>query len=175
MTEPSADKPQAQPRIRGFEAALPIALLRARAATAHKFKPHTDAEGLSQPQWRVLRALAAGEPLDSKTLAQRCALLQPSLSRIFRSLMDRGLIEDHPTDDYRSRFMKLTPAGQEIFNRVAVISEAVYRDIEHAYGREELMDLLEKLNRLCAVCDALPDLPIEMPEAGRHPNQRSRR
>lgn len=170
MSKPAPpEATQAPPRIRGFEAALPIALLRARAATAHKFKPHTDAEGLSQPQWRVLRALAAGEPLDSKTLAQRCALLQPSLSRIFRSLLDRGLIEEHQTDDYRSRFMKLTPAGQEIFDRVAVISEAVYRDIENAYGREELMDLLEKLNRLCTVCDALPDLPLEMPEAGRRP------
>lgn len=157
------------PRIRGFEAALPIALLRARAATAHKFKPHTDAEGLSQPQWRVLRALAADEMLDSKTIAQRCALLQPSLSRIFRSLLDRGLIEEQKTDDYRSRFMKLTPAGQEIFDRVAVISEAVYSDIENAYGREALMELLESLNRLCTVCDALPDLPLETPEAGRSP------
>ncbi len=175
MTKPSPDNPQPQPRIRGFEAALPIALLRARAATAHKFKPHTDGEGLSQPQWRVLRALAAGEPLDSKTLAHRCALLQPSLSRIFRSLLGRGLIEAHPTDDYRSRFMKLTPAGQAVFDRVAVISEAVYRDIENAYGRDELTDLLEKLNRLCAVCEALPDLPIEMPRTKSTPADEQQR
>jgi homoprotocatechuate degradation regulator HpaR len=156
-------------RLRGFEAALPIALLRARAATAHKFKRHTDAEGLTQPQWRVLRALAAGEPLDSKTLADRCALLQPSLSRIFRSLTKRGLIIEHDSTDFRSRFFKLTQTGQDIFDRVAVISEAVYRDIENVYGREDLIQLLQALNRLRTVCDALPDLPMSMPADGRKP------
>lgn len=152
-----------RPVIRGFEAALPIALLRARAATAQKFKPHTDAAGLTQPQWRVLRALAAGEPLDSTTLAKRCALLPASLSRIFRALEKRGLIKRSHSDDARRRKVTLTAAGQALFRRIAVISEAVYQDIERVYGREELFDLLEKLQRLAEVAESLPDLPIEMP------------
>jgi len=147
-------------KLRGFEAALPIALLRARAATSHKFKPHTDARDLSQPQWRVMRALASGEALDSRTLARRCALLPPSVSRIVRSLQDRGLVAPGDAPDGRTRPLVLTAAGQAIFDDVAVISEAVYRDIEVAFGREALVALLAELRRLTEVCDALPDLPL---------------
>lgn len=151
-------------RLRGFEASLPIALLRARQATAHKFKPHTDAVGLSQPQWRVIRALAAGTPLDVRTLAQRCALLQPSVSRLLSGLEERGLVATQAGGDARRRLLALTEKGQALFDRIAAISEAVYRDIEAAYGREELEQLVRMLTRLREVAEGLPDLPLEMPE-----------
>ncbi len=149
--------------LRGFESSLPIALLRARAATAHKFKRHTDALGLTQPQWRVIRALAAGVPLDVRTLADRCALLQPSVSRLLKSLEDRGLIQTLPGEDARRRLLALTVKGRAVFDRVAVISEAVYRDIEAAYGREDLERLVRMLTRLREVAEGLPDLPRVMP------------
>lgn len=149
--------------LRGFESSLPIALLRARAATAHKFKRHTDALGLSQPQWRVVRALAPGVPLDVRTLADRCALLQPSVSRLLKSLEDRGLIQTLPGEDARRRLLTITDRGMAVFNRAAVISEAVYRDIEAAYGREELDRLVHMLTRLREVAEGLPDLPRVMP------------
>lgn len=153
---------QVPAKLRGFESSLPIALLRARAATAHKFKRHTDALGLSQPQWRVIRALAAGEPLDVRTLAERCALLQPSVSRLLRNLEERGLIADASGTRGRQRLVRLTGKGQVVFDRAAVISEAVYRDIEAAYGREELEQLVTMLTRLRHVAEGLPDLPREM-------------
>ena len=147
-------------RIRSFESALPIALLRARAATASKFKPHTDAQGLSLQQWRVLRALGGGEMLDSKTIAYRCALLPPSVSRIARSLQDRGLIAPGDAPDYRTRPLQLTEAGRAIFDTVAQVSEAVYRDIETAFGRERLAHLLNELGALTTLCESLPPLPL---------------
>ena len=152
-----------QSAMRGFESSLPIALLRARQATAHKFKPHTDAAGLSQPQWRVIRALAGGEPLDVATLAARCVLMQPSVSRLLKGLEERGLVETLAGADARRRVLALTAAGQRLFDRIAMISEAVYRDIEAVYGREDLARLVEMLVRLREVAEALPDLPREMP------------
>ena len=154
----------AQTKMRGFESSLPIALLRARQATAHKFKPHTDAAGLTQPQWRVIRALAGGEPLDVATLAARCVLMQPSVSRLLKGLEERGLVETVDSPDARRKPLRLTTAGQTVFNRIAVISEAVYRDIEAVYGREDLARLVEMLVRLREVTEALPDLPRVMPE-----------
>ena len=151
-------------KMRGFESSLPIALLRARQATAHKFKRHTDAEGLTQPQWRVIRALAAGEPLDVATLAARCVLMQPSVSRLIKGLQDRGLVETLAGTDARRRVLALTPEGGRLFERIAVISEAVYRDIEAVYGREDLARLVEMLVRLREVAEGLPDLPRVMPE-----------
>lgn len=150
--------------MRGFESSLPIALLRARQATAHKFKPHTDAAGLTQPQWRVIRALAAGEPLDVATLATRCVLMQPSVSRLLKGLQDRGLIETVAGSDARRRMLALTGEGQRLFDRIALISEAVYRDIEAVYGRDELKQLVTMLQRLREVAEGLPDLPRVMPE-----------
>ncbi|HCY98657.1 MAG TPA: homoprotocatechuate degradation operon regulator HpaR [Rhodobacter sp.] len=150
--------------MRGFESSLPIALLRARQATAHKFKPHTDAAGLTQPQWRVIRALAAGEALDVATLAARCVLMQPSVSRLLKGLQDRSIIETVAGTDARRRLLRLTDEGQRLFDRIAVISEAVYRDIEAVYGREDLARLVEMLVRLREVAESLPDLPHEMPE-----------
>ena len=159
-----APEPAGPLRLRDYENSLPIALLRARAATAAKFRRHTDAVGLSQPQWRVIRALAAGVPLDVRTLADRCALLQPSVSRLLKSLQDRGLIETVESGDARRRMLALTPRGRQVFDHVAVVSEAVYRDLEDAYGKDELARLSAMLRRLREVAESLPDLPRVMPD-----------
>ncbi|MDP2087369.1 MAG: MarR family transcriptional regulator [Gemmobacter sp.] len=151
-------------RLRDIQSSLPIALLRARGATAAKFKRHTDAVGLSQPQWRVMRALAAGAPLDVRSLAEQCVLLQPSVSRLLRSLEDRGLITTIDGADARRRLLALTPKGQAVFEHVAVVSEAVYRDLEVAYGRDQLETLIHMLTRLREVAEGLPDLPRVMPD-----------
>lgn len=162
------DRPEPPTRpgslLRDYDRSLPIALLRARAATAAKFKRHTDALGLSQPQWRVIRALAGGEPLDVRTLADRCALLQPSVSRLLKSLEDRALIATVAAGDGRRRMLTLTDRGRLVFDRAAVVSEAVYLDLEAAYGRDELETLVRMLARLRAVAEALPDLPRVMPD-----------
>lgn len=145
--------------IRSMDDALPITLLRARMAVSAKFKEHSDARGLSPQQWRILRALAPGEPLDSRTLAQRCALLAPSVSRIVRSLKERGLVVYTTAPDKRARPLALTCAGRALFDEVAVISEAVYHDIEEAFGRDEMAALVTSLQRLIETCEALPRLP----------------
>jgi homoprotocatechuate degradation regulator HpaR len=164
MPKDVAGTASSEARMRGFESSLPIALLRARQATAHKFKRHTDEAGLTQPQWRVLRALASEEPLDVQTLARRCVLMQPSVSRLLKGLEERGLIATQSGDDGRRRLLVLSQAGRDVFARIAVISEAVYRDIEEVYGREELAKLVEMLVRLRDVAESLPDLPRVMPD-----------
>lgn len=150
--------------LRDYDSAVPIALLRARIATQAKFKPHTDAVGLTPPQWRVIRALSAGVPLDVRTLADRCALMQPSVSRLLKTLEDRGMIVRVNGTDARRRLLTITPKGQQIFNRIAIITEAVYRDLEEAYGTEDLARLATMLRRLREVAESLPALPRVMPD-----------
>jgi homoprotocatechuate degradation regulator HpaR len=166
MTAHLAPRPQpaaAASVLRDFEDSLPIALLRARAATAAKFKRHTDALGLTQPQWRVIRALAPGEPLDVCTLADRCAMLQPSVSRLLKSLADRGLICTLNGGDARRRVLALTPQGQAVFDQLAPVFEAIYRDLEAAFGQDDLARLITMLRRLREVAEDLPDLPRDLP------------
>lgn len=122
-----------------------------------RFKPHVDAHGLTLPQWRVIRALADAGPLDQAALADRCAILPPSLSRIFRALTARGLIEPAPAEDGRRRPIRLTAAGRALYADMAGASEAIYRELEAAFGAERmtlLLDLLADLRRTAERLDS---------------------
>ena len=113
------------------------------------FKPHVDAEGLSLPQWRVIRALAEDGAADASALADRCAILPPSLSRMIAALSERGLVEiEREGGDGRRRLVRLTAAGSRIVARVSPRSEAIYRDLETAFGKDRLARLLDELDEL---------------------------
>ena len=152
-------------KLRGYEKSLPIALLRAREATMRRFKPHVDAHGLTIQQWRVIRALADSGPLDSKTLAARCVIMPPSLTRIFRALEARGLIRAEAAEDARRHVVALTEEGRALHDRMAGASEAIYAGIEAAFGAEKMAALLALLVELREVAEA-------MPESGERPDQR---
>ena len=144
--------------LRGYESALPIALLRAREATMRRFKGHVDAHGLTLPQWRVIRALADGGTLDARTLADRCVILPPSLTRIFRTLSEKGLIETVETLDARRHSVKLTAAGETLYAAMAGRSEAIYAELEAAFGSAEMAELLRLLTRLRETAEAMPEV-----------------
>ena len=83
--------------MRSLDHSLPLMLLRAREAVMDHFRPHLHYHGVTEQQWRVLRALVEFGSLDAGTLARRVCLLMPSLSRILRDLASAGLLK-------RSRF-----------------------------------------------------------------------
>lgn len=149
--------------LRKFEKSLPIALLRTREATTRLFKPFIDSHDLTMPQWRVLRALAEAEALDAKTLAERCVILPPSLTRIFRGLTQRGLIEPVPCTDARRHMVRLTPEGMALFEDVVQESEPSYRQLAAAFGAERLDTLLDLLNELRDTVQTMQD-PAQEPE-----------
>ncbi len=149
--------------LRKFEKSLPIALLRTREATTRLFKPFIDSHDLTMPQWRVLRALAEAEALDAKTLAERCVILPPSLTRIFRGLTQRGLIEQVQCTDARRHMVRLTPEGMALFEDVVQESEPSYRQLAAAFGAERLDTLLDLLNELRDTVQTMQD-PAEEPD-----------
>src|SRR5207244_11195184 len=79
--------------MRDFSRSLPMSLLRAREAVMRQFRPALREHGLTEQQWRILRALAAIDCMEVTDLARTAFLLGPSLSRILRDLETRGLIE----------------------------------------------------------------------------------
>ena len=133
-----------------YDDSLTIALLRARDAVTAQFRDHVGAAGLTLQQWRVIRALAGGTALDTTTLARRCVILAPSLTRILRHLGDTGLVETVPSRDRRQRVIRLTPAGETLFTDIWQVSQQKYAAIEDAFGKDELRDLVVSLNRLRA-------------------------
>lgn len=140
-----------------YERSLTVALLRARESTMRRFKRYADAHDLTLPQWRVLRALADGEALDAGTLCQRCVILPPSLTRILRALSERGLIVQVNCTDARRHRVTLTAKGKTLFDALVVQSEESRREIDRAFGPERMQTLLDMLNELREITEALPD------------------
>jgi len=139
--------------MRSFEQSLPMALLRAREASMRLFRPMLAQHDLTEQQWRVLRALAAGErPLEIGDVAARTLLLGPSLARILARLRDQGLIDRRPVaHDQRRVEVWLTDEGRDLVATIAPRSEALYGHIEQHLGQArfaQLMDLLDEMAKL---------------------------
>jgi homoprotocatechuate degradation regulator HpaR len=139
--------------MRGFESSLPMALLRAREAVMDEFRPNLTEHGVTEQQWRVLRALASSDDSNGGTgigeLAERVLLLGPSLSRIVVTLEERGLIRrDRDDTDARRSPIAITAAGLALVRSIAPRSEQIYGGIEGRFGRERLARLLSELTDL---------------------------
>ena len=136
--------------MRPFSASLPMALLLAREATMRRFRPLLAEHGLTEQQWRVLRALAStDDPIEVSVLAERTALLAPSVTRIVARLAEDGLIRrDAVAGDGRRSTLALTAKGRRLVARVAPQSETAYADIEATFGTDRLAALLAELDAL---------------------------
>ncbi len=136
-------------KLRSFERSLPMTLLQTREAVMKKFIPSLKEHGLTPQQWRVIRALEHETGLDISTLAERCHLLMPSISRIINHLDKEKLIERQVVDtDQRRSKIFLTIAGKNLFAKVAPKSVERYVAIEEKYGVRKLELLYELLDDL---------------------------
>lgn len=147
-----------QAPMRDFSRSLPMALLRAREAVMRHFRPSLRAHGLTEQQWRILRALSSIDTIEVTDLAHVAYLLGPSLSRILRDLESRRLIERKAVkSDLRRGTISITAKGLKVIEAVAPSSEAIYAEITRRYGAQKLADLQELLNLLEV---SLLDMPI---------------
>lgn len=132
--------------------ALPIALLRAREAVMSHVRPMLARYGVTEQQWRVIRVLDEQGKLDASEVAERAFILAPSLTRMIRSLEERGLITRQSGEvDKRRVFLKIAPAGKALIRQVQPDSQRIYEQIEASYGRQRLDTLLELLDELASL------------------------
>ena len=150
---------------RPFNQSLPMMLMKAREGVMRRFRPHLRGHGLTDQQWRILRALAEEERIELLELSHRCLISPPSLSRTVPALTDRGLVqrEDHPSDRRRA-LISLTEEGLSLFELMSAESARIYRQLTEDIGGpgklaeifqvlEELIDEVEKT----ATDDAVDD------------------
>ena len=135
--------------MREFSRSLPMSLLRAREAVMRHFRPSLRHHGLTEQQWRILRALTAVETIEVTELARVAFLLGPSLSRILRDLETRRLIERRVAkSDLRRGVVSISPKGLRLMEAVAPSSEAIYAAITRRYGARKLAELQDMLHAL---------------------------
>jgi homoprotocatechuate degradation regulator HpaR len=148
--------------MRDFSRSLPMSLLRAREAVMRQFRPNLREHGLTEQQWRILRALASIEAAEVTELARTAFLLGPSLSRILRDLEARNLIERKTAKaDQRRSMVSISKEGVKLMASVAPSSEAIYAEITRRFGTRKLAELQEMLGEL-ELCLASTDAPNDV-------------
>ena len=124
--------------MRDFSRSLPMSLLRAREAVMRQFRPSLRNHGLTEQQWRILRALTAVDAIEVTELARVAFLLGPSLSRILRDLEARDLIERRTAKaDLRRGVVSISAKGLKLIEAVAPTSEAIYAEITSRLRRPQ--------------------------------------
>jgi len=114
-----------------------------------QFRPSLRDHGLTEQQWRILRALASVDTIEVTELARVAFLLGPSLSRILRDLEARHLIERRVAKaDLRRGMLSISPKGLQLIEAVAPSSEAIYAAISRRYGTRKLRELQDMLQAL---------------------------
>src|SRR5579885_433691 len=137
MSSEDDERPPARKGLpmRPFSESLPMALLRTREAVMRLFRPGLRKHGVTEQQWRILRALAHSGPLEVTELAGATFLLAPSLSRILPDLEKRQLISRRQVDtDLRRSLVSLDPKGLRLIAAHAPYSEGMYAKIARRFG-----------------------------------------
>ena len=132
--------------MRDFKHSLPMELLKAREAAMARFRPMLREHGLTEQQWRVIRALYEYGKIDASELARRSFLLAPSLTRILKFLEQKTIVRrSTDTNDQRRTVLALTRKGKRIYSEVGPDSEALYMEIEKDFGVGKLEALYKLL------------------------------
>src|SRR5262249_20348601 len=135
--------------MRAFSESLPMALLRAREAVMCLFRPGLRSRGVTEQQWRILRALAHSGPMEVTGLAEATFLLGPSLSRILPDMEKRQLVSRKQVDsDLRRSVVSLEPKGLRLIALHAPDSERIYAEIARRFGDERVTQLFTLLHEL---------------------------
>lgn len=156
--------PQRSLPMRPFSESLPMALLRTREAVMRLFRPGLRSRGVTEQQWRILRALAHQGPMEVTELAEATFLLAPSLSRILPDLEKRRLVSRRPVDtDLRRSVVSLQVEGLRLIAEHAPYSEQMYARIARRFGTDKLVKLLQLLHDLEASLGEIAPDPTRAP------------
>lgn len=141
-------------RMRPFQRSLPMQLMLAREAVMQRFRPHLNEHGLTDQQWRIVRALNEAEALDIAALARLCCLHTASLSRTLPNLEADGLISRRANkQDQRRVSVSLTAKGRRLFETVAPQSEAIYARLAQEIGPQRLEQVYGLLDEVIGILE----------------------
>jgi len=148
-----------------FNRNLPLLLLQAREAVLGHFRPIIAHMGLSEQQWRIVRALHERGSLEPREISDLCQILGPSLAGVLARMEKTGLVtRKRMTHDQRRVVVQLTKKSEELVESILPTIRRQYELLELAYGRELVAEIYAVVDRLLAVSDRvvakaeLPDI-----------------
>ncbi|SIT48537.1 Transcriptional regulator, MarR family [Paraburkholderia ribeironis] len=128
-------------------------LLRAREKMMERFRPLITAHGLTEQQWRVIRALDEHGPMEPRHISDICTISSPSMAGVLARMESMELVtKERFAEDQRRVLVSLTDTSVELVRVISKELEAHYRELERKVGPE----IVERVYR--AVDDLLAGL-----------------
>ncbi len=125
---------------------LPQLFLKAREGLMSHFRPILIHFGLTEQQWRILRALDERIELEPRELCQLCQISSPSMAGVLTRMEATGLIGRRPVSgDQRRVMVRLAQKGNALIEDIAPLIDQQYRHIEQAYGAQTIDDVFNAL------------------------------
>ncbi len=130
---------------------LPLLLLQVRERVLSHFRPILKANGFTEQQWRIVRALLEVDSLEPREIGELCRISSPSLAGVLARMQELGLVARRrlPHDKRRLR-VSLTPHARALAARMAPQIDATYRMIEELLGSEFSARFERMLDQLLA-------------------------
>ena len=152
---------------------LPQLMLQAREALMAQFRPILNENGVTEQQWRIIRALLTHGPLEPRQLCELCQISSPSIVGVLLRMEEAGLVDrERMADDQRRVRVSVTARSRQLGRRMIPAIEERYASIEKQVGVETLQQAYDVLDALLA---PLGHAPADVVEAEADPVPASRR
>jgi homoprotocatechuate degradation regulator HpaR len=140
---------------------LPLLLLQAREGVIAHFRPILNAHGVTEQQWRILRALLETGPLEPRQIGEACRISSPSLAGVLSRMDDLGYVRrERLASDQRRVMVTPTAKSRALAAAMAPQIEAVYQAIEAHIGADFIQRFYATLDELIGLLDGV-DLAAE--------------
>jgi homoprotocatechuate degradation regulator HpaR len=145
---------------------LPLLLLQARERVLSHFRPILNANGVTEQQWRIVRALYEHCSLEPRQIVELCRISSPSMAGVLARMEELGLVARRRVQrDQRRVQVSLTSRARSMAGRMAPRIDATYRRIERQIGAEFSQRFHETLDELLRTLPAHEPRPA--PRAAR--------
>ncbi len=134
---------------------LPLLLLQGREQVIARFRPILNEHGITEQQWRIVRALIDTGPLEPREIGELCRISSPSLAGVLSRMEELGYIKRKRLDhDQRRVRVSLTALSRKLSAAMAPKIEATYRGIEMLIGTEFSASFYRALDELIGALSA---------------------
>jgi len=116
-----------------------------------RFRPILNENGVTEQQWRIVRALLIHGPLEPRQLCELCQITSPSIVGVLQRMEEAGLVErERMAGDQRRVSVTATARSRQLGRRMIPAIEKRYAEIEGLVGEEALQRAYDVLDALLA-------------------------
>jgi len=132
------------PRFAPYRITVLASLVRRRLATIYADDP-----GLTEPEWKVMTALAHYGPMSSADVRRFLTFDRVAVSRALLRLVEFGFVaRTENIDDQRMSIVRLTETAERVYDRMAREALAIEADILADLDASERKTFLKLLERI---------------------------